>query len=120
MKIRAKTSFSGMITMGIGEVSDIEDDFILNDLLNAGYVEPAETDEGENPQTNTDLKDEKMLMTGTLDKEQLEKMTVPQLKAMAKEMGMDDSGRKAELIERISATEVHVDVENEAEGSDSE
>lgn len=120
MKVKAKTSFSGMITLAIGEVGDIEDDFILNDLLKAGYIEPVETDGDKNQRTNADLEGEKKPMTGTMDKEQLEKMTVPQLKALAKEMGLDDSGRKAELIERISAAEVHVDVENEAEGSDSE
>ena len=120
MKVRAKTCFSGMITMGVGEVRDIEDDFILNDLLRAGYVEPVETDGDKNPHSFADLEGEKMLMAGTMDTEQLEKMTVSELKALAKQMGLDDSGRKAELIERISATEVHVDVENKAESSDSE
>lgn len=38
MKIEALRSFSGLITMAAGEVRECDDDFIVNDLLQAGYV----------------------------------------------------------------------------------
>lgn len=40
MKVKALKSFGGKISMYAGEVRDIKDEFILNDLLRAGYVEP--------------------------------------------------------------------------------
>lgn len=43
-------------------------------------------------------------------------MTVPALRALAKQMGLDDTGKKADLIERISAVKVSVN----AEGCDSD
>ena len=115
MKVRATTSFGGLISMYVGEVREVEDFDILNDLMKAGYVEPVEA-ESKNPQTNSDLEDEAVLMEGTLDAEELEGMTVPTLRALAKQMGLDDAGKKAELIERISAAKVSVD----AEGCDSD
>ena len=42
---KAKVSFSGVVSMNVGEVSDIADVNIAKDLLRAGYVEeikPAE------------------------------------------------------------------------------
>lgn len=38
-KVKAKISFAGVVTMGVGEVRDITDKEILKDLLQAGYVE---------------------------------------------------------------------------------
>lgn len=119
MKVRATTCFSGLISMCAGEVREVEDSYILNDLMKAGYVVPAEAEaeaESRNPQTNSDSEDEAALMEGTLDAEELEGMTVPALRALAKQMGLDDTGKKADLIERISAAKVSVD----AEGCDSD
>lgn len=42
MKIRALCSFSGRITMAKGEVRDCGNEYVVNDLLRAGYVEVAE------------------------------------------------------------------------------
>lgn len=42
MKIKALVSFSGAVSMAVGEVRDCEDRAVLDDLLQAGYVEPAE------------------------------------------------------------------------------
>lgn len=39
MKVKAVVSFCGKISMKIGEVKEIKDEKILNDLLNAKYVE---------------------------------------------------------------------------------
>ena len=106
MKVRATISFSGLISMYAGEVREVEDSYILNDLMRAGYVVPAEAESG-NPQTNSDSEGEGVLLEG---------MTVPALRALAKQMGLDDAGKKADLIERISAAKVSVD----AEGCDSD
>ena len=42
MKIRALTSFSGVLCMAKGEVIKCDDKLLLDDLLSAGYVEPLE------------------------------------------------------------------------------
>ena len=42
MKYRALKSFSGLITMRKGEAKEIKDKHIVEDLLNAGYIEPIE------------------------------------------------------------------------------
>lgn len=42
MKVKALVSFAGIASMGAGEVKDIEDISIVEDLLAAGYVEKAE------------------------------------------------------------------------------
>ncbi len=41
MKVRAKVSFSGVISMGLGEEREVTDEAVLRDLLEAGYVEEA-------------------------------------------------------------------------------
>ena len=96
MKVRALRSFSGAVTMSSGQEKHISDEFILNDLLKAGYVEALEE--------NNDDKVE----TGHLDPEQLKKMTVPELKKLANDMGLDDDGKKDEIIERICNAKVQV------------
>lgn len=42
-KVKAKVSFAGVVTMGIGEVRDITDKAIVKDLVQAGYVEEIKT-----------------------------------------------------------------------------
>lgn len=39
MKIKALCSFSGRITMAKGETRECNNEYIVNDLLRAGYVE---------------------------------------------------------------------------------
>lgn len=39
MKYKALVSFSGVISMAEGEVREIEDPAIVNDLLKAGYIQ---------------------------------------------------------------------------------
>lgn len=43
MKYRALVSFSGLISMSMGEEREIEDPAIVNDLLKAGYIQPTES-----------------------------------------------------------------------------
>ena len=38
MKVKALVSFSGIITMALGEEKEIENEIIYADLLQAGYV----------------------------------------------------------------------------------
>ena len=54
---KAKVSFSGVVSMDVGEVADIADVNIAKDLLRAGYIEeikPAE--KGETAKTTTNKK----------------------------------------------------------------
>jgi hypothetical protein len=39
MKIKAKVSFCGVLSMGKGEVREYSDEAVLSDLLKAGYIE---------------------------------------------------------------------------------
>lgn len=41
MKIKALRSFAGAVSMFEGEVREVEDKYIVDDLLRAGYAEPA-------------------------------------------------------------------------------
>lgn len=40
MLVKAIESFAGKVSMYAGEVKDIKDDAIVQDLLRAGYIEP--------------------------------------------------------------------------------
>lgn len=42
MKVKAKVSFSGIVSMGLGDEREIGDETVLKDLLEAGYVEEVE------------------------------------------------------------------------------
>ena len=53
--------------------------------------------------------------TGHLDAESLEEYTVPELKDLAKKLGLKTSGTKDELIKRISAAEVEYPVAEDTE-----
>lgn len=42
MQYKALISFSGLISMSMGEVREITDQEIVKDLLKAGYIQPNE------------------------------------------------------------------------------
>lgn len=42
MLYRALISFSGVVSMAMDEIREINDESIAKDLLRAGYIEPAE------------------------------------------------------------------------------
>lgn len=44
MRVKAKTSFVGLISMGVGEVRDIPNSDALTDLIRCGYVEAVEAE----------------------------------------------------------------------------
>ena len=39
MKVKALVNFSGIVSMSKGEEKDIENKFVLEDLIRAGYIE---------------------------------------------------------------------------------
>lgn len=39
MKYRALISFSGLLSMSLGDVREISDKYVVKDLLKAGYIE---------------------------------------------------------------------------------
>lgn len=45
MLVKALVSFSGVISMGLGEERDIKDKAIVKDLLACGYVEQVEKEQ---------------------------------------------------------------------------
>lgn len=48
MKVKARISFSGLVSMSVGDVFDISDD-VAKDLLDAEYVEAVEATAEEAP-----------------------------------------------------------------------
>jgi len=47
MKYKAIVSFVGKVTMAQDEIKEIDDEEIINDLLNAGYIAPAKEEKKE-------------------------------------------------------------------------
>lgn len=43
MKIRALCAFSGTVSMAKGDVCECTDQYVIDDLLQAGYIEAVET-----------------------------------------------------------------------------
>lgn len=39
MLIKAKVSFAGLVSMGIGEIREVNNEEVVHDLLKAGYAE---------------------------------------------------------------------------------
>ena len=54
---RALTSFSGIISMAVGEIREISDPSIVKDLINAGYIMKLEPEEPK-PKTRRKKTDE--------------------------------------------------------------
>ena len=73
-------------------------DAIAESLIERGYVKEIT---------------EAPIMTGNLDRNQLEEMSYPELKRLASQMGLSANGKKDELIARICAVEVDVEVEGD-------
>lgn len=53
---KAKVSFSGVVSMNVGEVADIADVSIAKDLLKAGYIEEVKPAEKAKPTKETSNK----------------------------------------------------------------
>lgn len=53
---KAKVSFSGVVSMNVGEVADIADVNIAKDLLRAGYIEEIKPAEKAKPVKDTSNK----------------------------------------------------------------
>ena len=54
MKVKAKTSFAGIVTMAAGEIRDIPDAKIVKDLVQAGYVEEVKSAKAKKEKGDTD------------------------------------------------------------------
>lgn len=48
MRVRAKVSFAGEVSMALNEVKDVPEGSVLDDLLCCGYVVPEEAEKNEN------------------------------------------------------------------------
>ena len=56
-KYKAKTSFSGVVSMYVGEVKELTDDTIVKDLIRAGFIEEVKpADKGETPKAKAEKK----------------------------------------------------------------
>lgn len=89
-----------------GESFDVAD-VIGQSLMDRGYV------------SSTEQVEEADLQTGYLDENQLQEMSYSDLKRLAAQMGVDATGKKDELIARISSVEVGFEPE-EAEDAEEE
>ena len=87
------------------------DDVVAKSLIERGYVKEV---------TSPDAEAEAEVQTGYLDKSQLEDMSYSSLKRLAAQMGLDATGKKPDLIARISAEEVTVGEETEAEAEETD
>ena len=48
MRVRAKCSFAGEVSMALNEVRDVPEGDVLEDLIRCGYVVPEEAEKNEN------------------------------------------------------------------------
>ena len=48
MRVRAKVSFAGEVSMALNEVRDVPEGDVLDDLISCGYVVPEEAEKNEN------------------------------------------------------------------------
>lgn len=53
MRYKAVVSFSGTISMAEGEIAEIADKAVSDDLLNAGYIVEAEEQKNESKRTRS-------------------------------------------------------------------
>lgn len=88
-----------------GETIENANEVIGKSLIERGYVE--EINEAE-------------ILTGHLDETQLHEMSYQDLKRLAAQMGLDTTGKKDELIARISGVEVNTDADAVTEDEPSE
>lgn len=53
MRYKATVSFSGKIAMAMGDIREIEDASLVDDLMKAGYIIPFEAETKEKPKKKT-------------------------------------------------------------------
>lgn len=56
MKVKATKSFVGVVSMNIGQVKDIQNKEVLDDLLKAGYVEKVDEKPKAQPKAEPEAK----------------------------------------------------------------
>lgn len=76
MKIEALCSFSGTFTMAEGEVRECENEYILKDLLQAGYVKEAKSGKKANAVGDMEEETERLSKNGEPFEKKPRKRTV--------------------------------------------
>lgn len=102
MKVKAKVSFAGEISMFPGEVCDIPAD-VVAPLLECGYLEALEEDAAAGDPA-----------VGSLDVHNLKKMKRADLDALAADMGIEPSAYKtiADLANAVASIEATAESED--------
>ena len=59
MRYKAIVSFSGKIAMAMGDIREIEDASLVDDLMKAGYIIPFEAEAKEKPKKKTTKRKER-------------------------------------------------------------
>ena len=91
------------------------DDVLAKELIKNGIVVAYGNEKEEKVAVEDSQEEQKATVEGKISKEMLEEMKYQELKKLASDMGLDASGKKEELIERISKETVEVEVEAEEE-----
>lgn len=91
------------------------DDVLAKELIKNGIVVAYGNEKEEKVAVEDSQEEQKATVEGEISKEMLEEMKYQELKKLASDMGLDASGKKEELIERISKETVEVEVEAEEE-----
>ena len=114
MKVKVKVIKDSVIYDGKIYKSNTKDDefecdeVIAKSLSKDGYVVEFQEGEFKEADDKGDSQEEQENITGHLSKEDLEEMTYPNLKKLAKDMGIPATGTKEELIEKIVKEEVEI------------
>lgn len=107
-----------------GEIYKYDDTFEVDDAIGKSLIERGYVNEVTYPEPlpEAEAEAEAEIVEGYLDTKDLEGMTYAELKHLAAEMGLDATGKKADLISRISGEAVNVEaeavLEEEAEEAD--
>ena len=85
------------------------DEVIAESLIERGYVVPTEVSEAEVIDVEyEEVEEEVETVKGKWDKEDLKTWKVAELKELAEELGIEATGKKEELIEKICEVEVEI------------
>lgn len=96
-----------------GEIYKYDDTFEVDDAIGKSLIERGYVNEVTYPEPlpEAEAEAEAEIVEGYLDEKDLEGMTYAELKHLAAEMGLDATGKKADLISRISGEAVNVEAE---------
>lgn len=81
---KALISFSGLVSMAEGEIKEISDKMIVEDLLSAGYIEEVTPEPQKQPQTKVEAKPEEKAEPKEKAEEKPKKKTTRKKKTTSK------------------------------------